>query len=178
MTAPARDEGAEGAALMERSGTAIVAGVERLAAPWVVGAVERIIDAWGRLDQAGRREVLDRAATAGARGATRVGVELRALFAEDPAAHRTTPLAIVRSLRREPTEILREAGVPPVERDEFDARAFPDDDYALVPQSLADLGDDDLAPMLMVWGVGKAKVMRARRPPIDHDATENENPDG
>ena len=58
--------------------------------------------------------------------------------------------------------MLAAAGVPPVERDPFDTRSFPDDVYALVPQSLADLGDDDLAPMLMVWGIGKSKVLHAR----------------
>ena len=60
--------------------------------------------------------------------------------------------------------------MPPVERDVFEERSFPDDDYGLVPHSLADLGDDDLAPMLMAWGLGKAKVLRARaarRPPHD-----------
>ena len=75
---------------------------------------------------------------------------------------RTTPLAIVRSLRREPTAVLQAVGIPAVERDEFDTRAFPDDEYGLVPHSLADLGDEDLAPMLMVWGVGKSKALRAR----------------
>jgi hypothetical protein len=52
--------------------------------------------------------------------------------------------------------------VPAVERDRYEARSFPDDDYALVPHSLSDLGDDDLGPMLMVWGVGKSKAIRAR----------------
>ena len=92
----------------------------------------------------------------------RTVAELRDLFATDVARQRTTPLAIVRSLRGEATGVLAAAGIPPVERDPFDTRSFPDDVYALVPQSLADLGDDDLAPMLMVWGIGKSKVLRAR----------------
>ena len=47
----------------------------------------------------------------------------RALLATDPAEQRSTPLEIVRSAYREPTEILVAAGVPPVVRDPFDERA-------------------------------------------------------
>jgi hypothetical protein len=159
MTTPA---GEEEAALMEQASTAIVAGVERLAADWVVAAVTRILDAWGRLDAFERAVALDHARVAGTEGRARTVAELRELFATDAASQRTTPLAIVRTLRREATRVLAAAGVPPVERDPFDTRAFPDDVYALVPQSLADLGDDDLAPMLMVWGIGKSKALRAR----------------
>ena len=147
---------------MEEASGAIVAGVERLAAEWVVGAVTRILDAWGRLDPPARAAALGQAHAVGALGAARTVAVLREFFATDAASQRTTPLAIVRTLRREATSVLAAAGVPPVERDPFDTRAFPDDVYALVPQSLADLGDDDLAPMLMVWGIGKSKVLRAR----------------
>jgi hypothetical protein len=149
-------------ALMEEAGSAIVAGVERLAARWVVSAVTRIVDAWARLDRTARDRILERARDAGEAGRRRVVDELRALFAADPAAQRRTPLEIIRTLRREPTQVLAEAGVPPVERDPYDERAFPDDAYGLVPRSLADLGDDELAPMLLAWGLGKAAVLRAR----------------
>jgi hypothetical protein len=159
---PAGEEEAEGRALMEEASVAIVDGVERLAAQWVVSAVTHILDAWGRLDAAERATALDQARVAGALGAARTVAELREFFATDVVGQRTTPLAIVRTLRRDATSVLAAAGVPPVERDAFDTRAFPDDVYALVPHSLADLGDDDLAPMLMVWGIGKSKVLRAR----------------
>ena len=163
MDPPADDESA-GIALMEQASAAILAGVDRLAAAWVVAAVTRILDAWGRLDAADRARTVADASAAGEEAAARVGRELRDLFATDVSAQRTTPLAVVRSLRREATAVLAGAGVPPVERDEFDTRSFPDDVYGIVPQSLADLGDEDLAPMLMVWGVGKSKVLRTRRP--------------
>ena len=162
MTQPPGDDEAGGRALMDEAAAAIVTGVERLAAGWVVGAVMRIVEAWGRLDDAARSDALVQARAAGESEAARLGAELREFFATDPGLQRTTPLAIVRSLRRGPTAILAAVGIPPVERDAYDTRAFPDDEYALVPQSLADLGDDDLAPMLMAWGVGKAKVLRAR----------------
>jgi hypothetical protein len=156
------DEAAEGAALMEEAGDVIVAGVDRLAAGWVVRSVSQIVDAWGRLDAGDRAEVLEAARISGAAAAARVVAELRTFFATDPAQQRTTPLAIVRSLRREATEVLSAAGIPGVERDEFEIRSFPDDEYALVPHSLADLGDAELAPMLMVWGIGKSKAIRGR----------------
>ena len=75
----------------------------------------------------------------------------------------STPLEIVRRAYREPTAVLAAAGVAPVERDEFAERAWPDDTYGLVVHGLGDLGDEDLAPLQMAWGLAKAKVLRARR---------------
>ena len=95
-------------------------------------------------------------------GAARVEGELRALFALDPAAQRATPLEIIRSLRREAGEVLRAAGVPEVVRDPFETRAFPDDVYGIVLKTPAELGDDELGGALLAWGLGKAKVLRAR----------------
>ncbi len=80
-------------------------------------------------------------------------------------AQRSTPLEIVRRAYREPTAVLAAAGIPPVERDEFAERAWPDDTYGLVVHGLGDLGDDDLAPLQMAWGMAKAKVVRARVDP-------------
>jgi len=71
-------------------------------------------------------------------------------------------LEIVRTAVREPTDVLRAAGVPPVMRDAFDERAWPDDRYGLTPSTLGDLGDPDLAPLQLAWGLAKAKVLRAR----------------
>ena len=95
-----------------------------------------------------------------ARDATaRVVARLRELFADDPAAQIATPLEIVRSAYREPTSVLEVAAVPPVERDAFDERAWPDDRYGLVPRTLGDLGDPDLAPLMLAWGMAKAAVL-------------------
>jgi hypothetical protein len=153
---------ARGRVRMDVAGAAIVAGVERLGAAWVVGAVTRVVDAWGRLAAEARAHVIAQAADAGQAAAARVAGELRELFATDPAAQRSTPLAMVRSLRREATAVLAAAGIPEVERDAHAARIFPDDVYGIVLESLAELGDDDLGPMLLVWGLGKAQTLRAR----------------
>jgi hypothetical protein len=158
------DDEASGAALMAQASAAIAEGVEGLAAGWVTRVVADLVDAWGGLEPAAREATLEAARRAGAEGAARVNADLRSLFATDPAEQRTTPLEIVRSLRFEATAVLEAAGVPEVERDPFDRRSFPDDLYGIVPRSLADLGDEDLAPMLMAWGLGKARVLRARAP--------------
>jgi hypothetical protein len=153
---------AEGAELMAQGADLLLDGVARLGAAWVVRAVTGLIDAWGQLDAAARAAALAPAADAGRDAAARVQGELRDLFALDPAAQRATPLEIIRSLRREASEVLRAAGVPEVVRDPFEIRAFPDDVYGIVLKIPAELGDDDLGGALLAWGLGKAKVLRAR----------------
>jgi hypothetical protein len=56
--------------------------------------------------------------------------------------------------------VLAEAGVPPVVRDQYDARAFPDDLYGIVPKAITELGDDELGGALLAWGIGKAKAVQ------------------
>ena len=85
------------------------------------------------------------------------------MFELDPAAQRATPLEIIRSLRREATEVLQAAGVPEVVRDPYEVRAFPDDVYGIVLKTPAELGHDELGGALLAWGLGKAKVLRANR---------------
>jgi hypothetical protein len=121
-----------------------------------------LLDAWGRADDATRARSLEAAGTAGERAAHRVGERLAALLATDPEEQRETPLEIVRTLYEEPTEILIAAGVPPVVRDAFDERAWPEDRYDLAPRTLGDLGDPDLGPLHLAWGMAKATVLRAR----------------
>jgi hypothetical protein len=99
---------------------------------------------------------------AGRTAASRVADDLRALFALDAADQSATPLEIVRTAVREPTDVLRAAGVPAVVRDAFAERAWPDDRYGLAPSTLGDLGDDELAPLQLAWGLAKTKVLRAR----------------
>jgi hypothetical protein len=63
---------------------------------------------------------------------------------------------------REPTEVLRGAGVGAVTRDEFDERHQPDDVYDLTPHAVGDLGDPELGPLLLAWGLAKARALRSR----------------
>jgi hypothetical protein len=159
----ARDDGARALARLDETGAAIVAGVERQLPGWARAQVERLLDAWGRAPADARVRAEAQSAEAGDAAARRVVAELRALFAVDPARQQATPLEIVRTAYREPTAVLAAAGVPPIVRDEFDERAWPDDDYGLVPRTLGDLGDPELAPLHLAWGMAKTTVLRARR---------------
>jgi hypothetical protein len=161
MTSPAEEE-ARHLELLADAGEAIVAGVSRELSGWVERQVTRILDAWNRADDATRARAERDAVTAGRATSARVQHELQHLFALDPADQRATPLQVVRSAYREPTAVLVEAGIPPVERSDFDERTWPDDHYGLVIHDLGDLGDEDLAPLHFAWGMAKAGVLRAR----------------
>ena len=151
--------GDDPAGMLAAAGEAIVAGVERAGPRWAEAQVDRILDAWGRVDPARRDDVRADARRAGTAAAARVVADLGALLALAPAAQAATPLEIVRTLVREPTALLRELGVPEVVRDPFDERAHPDDVYDLSPRTLADL-EPGLGPELLVWGMAKARLMR------------------
>jgi hypothetical protein len=51
-----------------------------------------------------------------------------------------------------------------VQRDPFDERMLPEDRYDLAPRTLGDLGDPELAPLHLAWGLAKAEVLRSRAP--------------
>jgi hypothetical protein len=146
--------------MLATAGAAIVAGVERAGPAWSVRNVDRILDAWGRIESERRAAVRDAAARAGAQAAARVAATLRDLLGLDPAEQAATPLEIVRTIVAEPTAVLRDLGVPEVVRDAFDEQAQPDDVYDLAPRTLADL-DPDLGPELLIWGIAKAKLVRS-----------------
>jgi hypothetical protein len=84
------------------------------------------------------------------------------LLALDVDEQRVNPLALVRRAVSYPTAVLRDAGVPPVVRDEFDERAFPDDVYGLAPAAFADI-DPALHEPGLLWGAAKAHAHLARR---------------
>jgi hypothetical protein len=149
---------------LKDAGAAIVAGVERCLPGWVELQVERILEAWGRLPPAERERARVDAAAAGAEATRRVCDALGRLLAADPTEQTATPLEVVRTAYREPTRLLAALGVPPVVRDDFDERAWPDDRYGLVPRSLGELGDEDLAPLHLAWGLAKARAMRPDPP--------------
>jgi hypothetical protein len=108
--------------------------------------------------------VTEAAGEAGRRAATEVGAEVRALLAADIDEQRTTPLALLRTAVRYPTEVLRAAGVPPLDRDPIQVRLLPEDLYDLSPANFADV-DPALAEPGMVWGAAKALAHRRRHAP-------------
>jgi hypothetical protein len=145
---------------LEEIGRALADAIEQALPGWVVRCVD------GRLqDYTGRPatpEVRAAAERAGEEARDDVVPTLRALLARDVDAQTTNPLMLVRAAVRYPTAVLRAAGVPPVVRDEFDERAFPDDIYGLSPASF-----DDVDPALhdpgLLWGAAKAHAHLSRR---------------
>lgn len=142
-------------------GGALADAIDRVLGDWVVRCVElRVRDYFG---SDASPEILHEARVAGDRARAEIGASVRALLARDVDEQRANPLSIVRTAVRYPTEVLRAAGVPPVVRDEFDERAFPDDVYALTPASFADV-DPSLHEPGLLWGAAKAHahLMRHR----------------
>jgi hypothetical protein len=101
------------------------------------------------------------AESAGVRAAAEVDRPLRDLLSSDVDQQWTTPLALVRPLVRYAGEVLAEAGVPGIQRDEFQTLRFADDDYGLTPASLAVLGDR-VGELAIAWGASKAIAHRLR----------------
>ena len=139
---------------MEEQATALADAVEAALPRWVERSVRRVLRTYrGEADAA----VMESAARAGEQAVAEVGPELRALLATDVDEQHSTPLTLLRAAVRYPTTVLRDAGVPPVARDEQQARLFPDDDYDLAPANFADV-DPALAEPGLAWGAAKAYV--------------------
>jgi hypothetical protein len=123
-------------------------------------AIDAVLPAWVE------RRVRDRlgvvpddvaaaAAEAGERARQEVGGAIRELLLRDVDEQRGNPLALLRAAVRYPTEVLRAAGAPAVERDKFSRERFPDDDYDLTPANWSDL-DPSLLDLGIAWGAAKA----------------------
>lgn len=135
-------------------------GVRAALPTWVVRCVVERFEAWtGGPPPA---EVVEAAAAAGDRARDEVGDAVAQVLAADIDEQRVPPLSLVRAAVRYPTEVLRGAGVPPVVRDDFAERNFPDDLYDLHPASFADL-DPALHEPGLLWGAAKAHVHLTRR---------------
>lgn len=137
----------------------LAAGVEAAIEGWTVRCVESRLRAWsGSADEA----VLAAARAAGVDARREVGARVADLLRADIDDQRVPPLSMLRSAVAYPARVLAEAGVPPIERDEFDERAFPDDVYGLSPATFADV-DPSLHEPGLAWGAAKAFVHLRRR---------------
>ena len=152
------DGGEDEARLAEYAGL-LADGIDAALVDWTVRVVRERCAAAGR---AFDDEVAARARAAGAQCRDEVGPRVRALLRLDPDEQTTTPLALLRAGVVHPTRVLAAAGVPPVTRDQFAERAFPEDVYGLAPATFGDL-DERLAEPGLVWGAAKAHVHLARR---------------
>lgn len=137
---------------------ALAEGIEEVLDKWVVRCVVDLAIAWrGAADT----EIRAAAEAAGQRCRAEVGPEVRALLLSDIDTQRATPLTILRRAVSYPTAVLADAGVPPVARDPFAERMFPDDVYGLAPASFADV-DPSLGELGIAWGAAKAFEHRRR----------------
>jgi len=128
----------------------------------LAGAIEATLPGWiaRSLGRFASDVTVDTAAVVAAAMAD-VMPRMRALLATDVDEQVTTPLTLLREAVRHPTEALRAAGVPPVERDDFSRERFPGDDYDLTPATWADV-DPSLVEPGIAWGAAKAWTHRAR----------------
>jgi hypothetical protein len=132
-------------------GTALTDALERAIPVWLATAVTR----HAAVDAATLARV-------GAEAASATVAEVRRLLELDIDDQTETPLTIVRRVAVPfATRVLRDAGVPPVRRDEFKARSFADDVYDLTPASWADIDESVQAPGI-AWGAWKAMTYKAR----------------
>lgn len=125
---------------------------------WLRRSFDRIVRDQGlesRVDEERRDAVID--------GAARDALDrLHRLFDTDVLEQRHNPLQILRSSTEPVTVELRSLGARPVERDEFQQRSFPDDDFGLCPAAWVDI-DESLADVGLEWGAWKAAAVITRR---------------
>ncbi len=144
-------------ALAEKA-TALADAIDAAVVPWLIGAVRRVAAAQHLESD---DELLAAEAMAN-RVRDEVGPQVRALLATDVDDQATTPLALLRGAVGPATELLRELGASPVERDDFAVRAFPEDLYDLSPAAFEDVAPELRLPGLE-WGAAKAFVHLRRR---------------
>ncbi len=157
-----RDQSADDQPAAHESSTPVL-DLERAAAdavePWLVRTV--VVTARRALGEV-PADLDAKARDMAARAAPVVLADLHELLHTDVDEQRSNPLSVLRSAVRFPTEVLRAAGVPPVERDDFERQAFPADVYGLVPATWRDV-DESLHDPGIVWGAWKAATVLRRR---------------
>lgn len=156
------DSEAEDLVRLQEYATALAEGIDRALPAWVIRQVARVHQAWTGEPEASDGPVHEAALVAAQRALVDVGPRVHGLLVLDIDEQRSNPLALVRRAVTYPTEVLREAGVPPVARDAQAEEHFPDDDYDLTPGSFADL-DPALQEPGLLWGAAKAHVHLRRR---------------
>jgi hypothetical protein len=142
--------------ILAELGAALAAQVTAAVPDWVVRCVDARVPAGPD-----RERVMAAAEAAGLEARREVAANLRSLLAADVDAQRSTPLEVVRAAVAFPTQVLRDALVPPVPRDRFVVERFPDDPYGLTPTSLQAM-DPKLGEPAIAWGAAKALAHRQR----------------
>lgn len=134
-------------------------------------AIDAVLPGWVERSVRSRLSTVPRHIAAAAREAGEqarrdVGGAVRELVLRDVDEQRGNPLALLRTAVRYPTDVLREAGAPIVERDKFSRERFPDDDYDLTPANWSDI-HPSLQELGITWGAAKAFEHKQRHRPKD-----------
>lgn len=160
-TDPGQDPAAEeqrAMAMLSEVGPLIVASVSSDLSTWLRRRGTEVAAAWlGELSPEGSAAI----GAAAEAGAQRVTGELQDFLDLDPWRQATTPQSILRGCHLEVGQALSAMGVPEVDRPEFEVRTLPEDKWSLAPNDLGEVSEG-LGPLLMAWGLGKARVLRAR----------------
>ena len=144
---------------LARYGEALVRAIELALGDWVDACVRDTLADQGRsIDD----ETIALIAAARDEALRTVSAELRAALSLDVDEQRQNPLSILRAAVRYPTRVLRSVGAQPMERDEFDRKSFPADEFALTPAAFSDFGPAVHEAGIM-WGAAKAHVHLQRR---------------
>ena len=134
--------------MIQEHATALADAIDAVLPGWVERCVRQRLTTVPKPVAAAARE-------AGERARDEVGAAVRELVLRDVDEQRGNPLALLRTAVRYPTEVLRAAGAPAVERDKFSRERFPDDDYDLTPANWSDI-DPSLQELGITWGAAKA----------------------
>lgn len=137
----------------------------------LIAAVDRVVEGWlARTAMtvhvthrgAPLPEFVEKVEAAARTGGRWTVERLRAALEVDVDAQRVNPLQILREAVRFPSQVLRDAGVPPAVRDEYDERINPEDIYGIGPAHWSDI-DESLTEPGIVWGAAKASTVLQRR---------------
>ncbi len=142
--------------LFQRYGSALADAVEEALPGWVQASVERHLQP-GSLPADARADIESEIERAGRAAVADVGGRLRDLLGHGPDDQWTNPLSILRTAAAYPTQILKDHGVAPVERDRHAQRIHPDDIYDLTPGAFADFGPE-VHEHGITWGAAKAHL--------------------
>lgn len=138
---------------MEAPAARLLETTEQVAPQWADRLLQRVFPT-GSLNAKEFTSVAEQVRTA-------LITDLRDLLEQDPAEQRTNPLTIFRRATAPITALAQRMGAPPVQRDEFEMRSFPDDIYGLYPVTWADI-DPRLVEPGLEWGAWKAAVIISR----------------
>lgn len=143
--------------MIEEHARALADAIDAVLPGWVERCVRSRLTTVPRYTAAAARE-------AGEQARADVGAAVRELVLRDVDDQRGNPLALLRTAVRYPTEVLRNAGAPIVERDKFSRERFPDDDYDLTPANWSDI-HPSLGDLGIAWGAAKAFEHKQRHKP-------------